>query len=49
MSEAAPDPEAGRLLFAAARDFIWASASPESLPPVGAPAFAFAGCSTVGK
>ena len=41
--------EAGRKLFAAECQFIWAAASPENLPPAGPPEIAFAGRSNVGK
>ena len=52
MSEAAVAPdwtEAGRKLFAGPCDFFYAAASPDGLPPVGAPEIAFAGRSNVGK
>jgi len=52
MSEtaAAPDwTEAGRKLFGAACEFIFAAARPDGLPPVGGPEIAFAGRSNVGK
>ena len=46
----APDyTEAGRKLFAGPCDFIWAAAKVGDLPPAGAPEFAFAGRSNVGK
>ena len=41
--------EAGRKLFAAECQFIWAAAAPENLPPAGPPEIAFAGRSNVGK
>jgi GTP-binding protein len=41
--------EAGRKLFAGPCDFFFAAASPDALPPVGAPEIAFAGRSNVGK
>jgi GTP-binding protein len=41
--------EAGRKLFAAECDFIWAAATIAQLPPPGAPEIAFAGRSNVGK
>ena len=41
--------EAGRKLFAGPCDFFFAAASPDGLPPVGAPEIAFAGRSNVGK
>ena len=41
--------EAGRLLFAGYADFFWAAAKADGLPPMGAPEFAFAGRSNVGK
>lgn len=41
--------EIGRKLFAGSCEFIWASASAKDLPPAGAPEFAFAGRSNVGK
>jgi GTP-binding protein len=48
--EAAADwAEAGRKLFAGACEFIFAAASSDGLPPVGAPEAAFAGRSNVGK
>ena len=34
--------EAGRKLFAAECQFIWAAAKSDNLPPIGAPEFAFA-------
>src|SRR5271168_1797651 len=47
---AAPDwTEAGRKLFAAPCEFIFAAALSDGLPPVGAPEIAFAGRSNVGK
>jgi GTP-binding protein len=52
MSETAATPdwiEAGRRLFAAPCEFIFAAARSEGLPPVGAPEVAFAGRSNVGK
>jgi GTP-binding protein len=52
MSEAAVAPdwsEAGRRLFAAKCEFIYAAARADGLPPVGAPEIAFAGRSNVGK
>ena len=52
MSEAsvAPDwTEAGRKLFAGPCEFIFAAARSDGLPPIGAPEFAFAGRSNVGK
>jgi GTP-binding protein len=52
MSEppAAPDwAEAGRRLFAARCEFVFAAAHADGLPPVGAPEIAFAGRSNVGK
>ena len=46
----APDfVEAGRKLFAAECDFIWAAAKADNLPPSGPPEIAFAGRSNVGK
>jgi GTP-binding protein len=46
----APDyTEIGRKLFAGPCDFIWAAAKAGDLPPQGAPEFAFAGRSNVGK
>ena len=41
--------EQGRLLFAGVCDFFWAASAIENLPPEGAPEFAFAGRSNVGK
>ena len=41
--------EQGRKLFAGPCDFIWAAAKAGDLPPAGAPEFAFAGRSNVGK
>ncbi len=41
--------EDGRLLFAGPCDFIFASAKPKDLPPLGPPEIAFAGRSNVGK
>ena len=41
--------EAGRKLFAAPCEFIFAAAHSDGLPPVGAPEIAFAGRSNVGK
>ena len=41
--------EAGRKLFAAECQFIWAAAKPDNLPPLGPPEIAFAGRSNVGK
>jgi GTP-binding protein len=52
MSEAAVAPdwtEAGRKLFAGPCEFIFAAARADGLPPIGAPEFAFAGRSNVGK
>src|ERR1700751_3613194 len=52
MSEAAVAPdwtEAGRKLFAARCEFIFAAARSDGLPPIGAPEIAFAGRSNVGK
>ncbi len=52
MSETATAPdwtEAGRRLFAAPCEFIFAAARSDGLPPVGAPEIAFAGRSNVGK
>jgi GTP-binding protein len=52
MSEtiAAPDwAEAGRTLFAAQCEFVFAAAHSDGLPPIGAPEIAFAGRSNVGK
>jgi len=49
MTDAPDHAEAGRLLFAGPCDFIFASASPDDLPPLGAPEIAFAGRSNVGK
>jgi GTP-binding protein len=52
MSEtaAAPDwAEAGRTLFAAQCEFVFAAANSDGLPPIGAPEIAFAGRSNVGK
>ena len=48
-SEAADFVEAGRLLFAAECQFIWAAAKADGLPPTGPPEIAFAGRSNVGK
>lgn len=46
----APDfVEAGRLLFAAECEFIWAAARADNLPPAGPSEIAFAGRSNVGK
>ena len=46
----APDfAEAGRLLFAAECDFIWAAAKADNMPPAGPTEIAFAGRSNVGK
>jgi GTP-binding protein len=46
----APDwEEAGRRLFAAQCEFVFAAAHSGGLPPVGAPEIAFAGRSNVGK
>ena len=46
----APDfVEAGRLLFAADCQFIWAAAKADNLPPSGPAEIAFAGRSNVGK
>ncbi len=47
--EAADFTEAGRLLFAAECQFIWAAAAIDGLPPPGPPEIAFAGRSNVGK
>jgi GTP-binding protein len=41
--------ESGRKLFAGPCDFIFASAKPGDLPPLGPPEIAFAGRSNVGK
>lgn len=41
--------DAGRKLFAAEAEFIWAASQPDKLPPVRAPEIAFAGRSNVGK
>ena len=41
--------EAGRRLFAAPCEFVFAAARADGLPPVGAPEVAFAGRSNVGK
>ena len=41
--------EAGRRLFAGPCDFFFAAATPDGLPPAGAPEIAFAGRSNVGK
>ncbi|WP_036282943.1 ribosome biogenesis GTP-binding protein YihA/YsxC [Methylocystis sp. ATCC 49242] len=41
--------EDGRILFAGPCDFIFASAKPNDLPPLGPPEIAFAGRSNVGK
>ena len=41
--------EAGRKLFAAECEFIWAASKPDNLPPPGPPEIAFAGRSNVGK
>jgi GTP-binding protein len=52
MSEASASPdwtEAGRKLFAGPCEFIFAAARSDGLPPIGAPEFAFAGRSNVGK
>ena len=52
MSETAGAPdwiEAGRKLFAAPCEFVFAAAHADGLPPVGAPEIAFAGRSNVGK
>lgn len=43
------DAEAARILFEQPCEFIWAADSIKSLPPQGAPEFAFAGRSNVGK
>ena len=49
-SDIAPDfAEAGRKLFAAECEFIWAASKSDNLPPVGPPEIAFAGRSNVGK
>jgi len=49
-TEAAPDwTKAGRKLFGATCEFIFAAARSEGLPPVGGPEIAFAGRSNVGK
>jgi len=47
--ETADFTEPGRLLFAGACDFIFASAKSGDLPPAGPPEIAFAGRSNVGK
>ncbi len=47
--EAAALAEAGRLLFAAECEFIWAAAKIDGLPPPGPAEVAFAGRSNVGK
>ena len=50
VDEGKPDfVEAGRLLFAADCQFIWAAAKADGLPPSGPPEIAFAGRSNVGK
>ena len=55
IGEALPDApapdlvEAGRKLFAAECQFIWAAAKADNLPPSGPPEIAFAGRSNVGK
>jgi GTP-binding protein len=52
MSETAAAPdwiEAGRKLFAAPCEFVFAAARSDGLPPIGAPEIAFAGRSNVGK
>ena len=50
MTDDKPDyTEIGRKLFAGPCDFIWAAATAGDLPPQGAPEFAFAGRSNVGK
>ncbi len=41
--------EAGRKLFSAECEFIWAASKPDNLPPPGPPEVAFAGRSNVGK
>lgn len=41
--------EQGRLLFAGVCDFFWAASAMSNLPAEGAPEFAFAGRSNVGK
>jgi GTP-binding protein len=41
--------EAGRKLFAGPCEFFFAAARSDGLPPIGAPEFAFAGRSNVGK
>lgn len=41
--------EPGRVLFAGSCEFIFASAKPTDLPPLGPPEIAFAGRSNVGK
>jgi GTP-binding protein len=41
--------EAGRRLFAAQCEFVFAAAHSDGLPPIGAPEIAFAGRSNVGK
>ena len=49
-TEAAPDwTKAGRKLFGATCEFIFAAARSDGLPPVGGPEIAFAGRSNVGK
>jgi GTP-binding protein len=52
MSETAAEPDwtkAGRKLFAAPCEFVFAAARSDGLPPVGPPEIAFAGRSNVGK
>ncbi len=49
-ADVAPDfVEAGRKLFAAECEFIWAASKSDNLPPPGPPEIAFAGRSNVGK
>ena len=49
-TEAAPDwTKAGRKLFGATCEFIFAAARSDGLPPIGPPEIAFAGRSNVGK
>jgi GTP-binding protein len=49
LSEEPDFTEDGRLLFAGACEFIFASAKASDLPPIGPPEIAFAGRSNVGK
>jgi GTP-binding protein len=49
MTDSPDHAETGRLLFAGPCEFIFASARPDDLPPLGSPEIAFAGRSNVGK